>query len=546
MVQSLDHKLYVLYMPSNLEHYYKQEFCIIENSFQEKIIVLSLSSRLLEMEIKSKYLAKENAVEIYRLDQNTFREFLKDISKNYNLLNAKYNLRIQFPTLSSHKIGALYKTLALTMFILLAAFSFVSSKAFLMLNNIAYIISHFIKICLFYMPIFNPVNKADESQKVSLPQVSTQNLPQGLPLYSIMIPLYKEEESIKFILKMLDKINYPRNKLDVKIILEEDDFKTINKLKSYVVEDFIDIIVVPVSSPRTKPKALNYALPFIRGKYVVVYDAEDMPEPDQILKALNLFESLDKRYACLQASLNFYNRNDNFLTRLFSIEYSMWFDHFMYSLSNSMMPIPLGGSSNHFKVNVLRKIGGWDAYNVTEDAEIGIRLHLLGYKTKMFDSFTLEEGVSGIKSWLKQRARWIKGFIKTYIVYLTKGQDFKENFKLNFTVHFFVGASIYSFISVPLMFISYSYTNDHKLAIFNLFIMLCYNYSASLFIISFGKVYLKDTMKNRIKNFIAVIIFPLYFTLHIISSYMAFYSFIRNTFKWNKTKHNPYLTRTYN
>jgi cellulose synthase/poly-beta-1,6-N-acetylglucosamine synthase-like glycosyltransferase len=175
---------------------------------------------------------------------------------------------------------------------------------------------------------------------------------------------------------------------------------------------------VPQGLPKGKPKACNYGLIQARGEYVVIFDAEDIPEPDQLKKAIVAFQKGGERLACVQAKLNYYNQDQNLLTRCFTAEYSMWFDLFLPGLDASGAPIPLGGTSNHFRTAFLRELGAWDPYNVTEDADLGIRLYKLGWQTAVIDSTTYEEANSEFYNWIRQRSRWVKGYIQTYLVHM--------------------------------------------------------------------------------------------------------------------------------
>lgn len=233
----------------------------------------------------------------------------------------------------------------------------------------------------------------------------------------------------------------------------------------YELPSYIHLIKVPFSLPRTKPKALNYAMQYCRGKYVVIYDAEDRPDADQLLKAVIAFDELPKEYVCLQAKLNFYNENENLLTKLFSIEYCLWFKYLLKGLSLMDLPVTLGGTSNHFKVDALQKIGFWDAYNVTEDADLGIRLYSFGYKVHMIDSYTLEESPIDIISWIKQRSRWIKGFIQTFLVFLAQKDKYKRfKFYQITTIFIFIGFSSYGFCCLPFLMLTITI---NKFAIIN-------------------------------------------------------------------------------
>jgi cellulose synthase/poly-beta-1,6-N-acetylglucosamine synthase-like glycosyltransferase len=174
----------------------------------------------------------------------------------------------------------------------------------------------------------------------------------------------------------------------VKFVLEADDPATHRALRDLNLGPPFEIIVAPAIGPRTKPKALNVALPFARGAYTVVYDAEDKPESDQLRRALQAFHKGGHRLACVQASLTIDNTADNWLAGMFTANYAGQFDVFLRGLAALRLPFPLGGSSNHFRTGVLRKAGGWDSYNVTEDADLGIRLYRLGYRAAAIPSTT--------------------------------------------------------------------------------------------------------------------------------------------------------------
>ena len=201
----------------------------------------------------------------------------------------------------------------------------------------------------------------------------------------------------------------------MKLLIEEDDLETLIALNKIIIPNFFEVIKIPISNPRTKPKACNYGLQFALGEYVVVYDAEDRPAKDQLKQVLAKFNSRDDRLVCVQARLNYYNRDENYLSQMFAIEYSLLFDYMMPGLKKINMPIALGGTSNHFITKKLLELGGWDAFNVTEDADLGIRLRHLGYETGLIDNITLEEATITINAWVIQRSRWIKGHILTSV-----------------------------------------------------------------------------------------------------------------------------------
>lgn len=247
-----------------------------------------------------------------------------------------------------------------------------------------------------------------------------------LPIYTILVPLYREANVLEGFVESMAKMDYPKSKLDVILLLEADDTDTIQKAKSLKLPKYIRSLVVPHSSPKTKPKACNYGLSFAKGEYAVIYDAEDQPDPAQLKKAILGFKASPPEVGCLQAKLNYHNKDQNLLTRFFTAEYSLWFDVVLPGLQSINTAIPLGGTSNHFRVQDLIAFQGWDAFNVTEDADLGSRLFKAGFRTAIIDSVTLEEANSRVGNWVRQRSRWIKGYMQTFLVH---NRDFKDFYK---------------------------------------------------------------------------------------------------------------------
>lgn len=260
---------------------------------------------------------------------------------------------------------------------------------------------------------------------ISLEELNSLD-PGSLPVYTVLVPMYKEPEVAQKIARSVTELDYPTEKLDVKLLLEEDDPETRAKIDE-VMESLppcVEVIVcptVPKGEPRTKPRACNWGLERAQGEYLVIYDAEDRPEADQLKKAVAAFRRLKAagkdRVACLQAKLNYFNAHQNGLTKFFTLEYSTWFDLFLPGLHAYRIPIPLGGTSNHFNVEVLKSLGGWDPFNVTEDCDLGIRMARKGYVTEVLDSTTWEEANSRVGNWIRQRSRWIKGYFQTHLVH---------------------------------------------------------------------------------------------------------------------------------
>jgi cellulose synthase/poly-beta-1,6-N-acetylglucosamine synthase-like glycosyltransferase len=239
-----------------------------------------------------------------------------------------------------------------------------------------------------------------------------------LPVYSILAALHREAATLPHLIAALRALDYPAEKLDIKIILEADDLETRAVAAALAPGPPFDVVLVPPSEPRTKPKALNFALPLARGQYVVIYDAEDHPEPDQLRRALAAFRAGPENLACVQARLTIDNTSDSCLARQFTAEYAGLFDALLPGLAALGLPIPLGGSSNHFSAAALREVGAWDPYNVTEDADLGMRLARRGYRCGVIASSTFEEAPATLTPWLKQRTRWFKGWMQTWCVHI--------------------------------------------------------------------------------------------------------------------------------
>ena len=241
---------------------------------------------------------------------------------------------------------------------------------------------------------------------------------QDLPIYTLLVPVYREARVVARTIEALEALDYPRDRLDIKLLLEVDDEETIDAARALRSELRLEIVLVPAEGPRTKPKACNYGLALARGELVTIYDAEDHPEPLQLRRAVAAFRELPPTVACLQARLSYFNPEQNMITRWFTAEYDAWFSMLLPALAHHGGPVPLGGTSMHIKRRTLDRIGGWDAYNVTEDADLGVRLQRLGYGVQVLDSLTLEEANSDFVNWVKQRSRWYKGYLQTWLVHM--------------------------------------------------------------------------------------------------------------------------------
>lgn len=365
-----------------------------------------------------------------------------------------------------------------------------------------------------------------------------------LPVYTILLPVYKEPKVISKLVESISRLDYPRFKLDVKLLLEEDDIETIEAIKTIDFPAIFEPLVVPSEVPKTKPKACDYGLLFARGVYLTIYDAEDVPDADQLKKVVALFKKLPEEYICVQCALNYYNREENLLTRMFTLEYSYWFDYMLPGLNRLGLPIPLGGTSNHFKRDKLEELAGWDPFNVTEDADLGIRAYAKGYKVAVLDSTTYEEANKSIKNWIRQRSRWIKGYIQTYLVHMRHPIELIKKTGLKGFIGFqlFVGGTPFVFLANPVMwfmFIIWLLTESEIISmIFPDWVMY-----VSIFNFLFGNaimIYMNmmSVFRRKYYNLLPfALLNPLYWILHSIASYKALGQLISNPFYWEKTEH---------
>lgn len=256
---------------------------------------------------------------------------------------------------------------------------------------------------------------------VVIPDGEARAIPDAdLPRYTILVPAYNEPEVVGELLGAMTRLEYPADKMQVLLLLEADDDVTIAAARAYGDNEIITIVLVPPGEPRTKPKACNYGLAFATGDIVTIYDAEDVPEPLQLRRTVAAFAKLPSDVVCVQSKLAYHNAHQNLLTGWFTAEYGLWFGYLLPGMMRSASPIPLGGTSNHLRRDVLEAIGGWDPFNVTEDADLGLRIHAEGYRTAVLDSTTLEEANSDVINWIRQRSRWYKGYLQTWLVHIRR------------------------------------------------------------------------------------------------------------------------------
>lgn len=381
--------------------------------------------------------------------------------------------------------------------------------------------------------------------KVELPSKDEE-----LPTYCAMLPCYKEAAVIPQLINNINNLDYPKEKLQVLIVVEDDDWETLNALAKVNLPPNFEVFLVPTPlNPKGKPNSCNHALKAVKADFLVIYDAEDRPEPDQLKKAVKRFKELPEDVVCLQGKLNYFNRNENWLTKFFTIEYTTWFDFFIYGLSKLKLPIPLGGTTNHIKVKVLKEVGGWDEYNVTEDCDLGLRLASLGYKVDYLESTTYEEACMRPWAWVKQRTRWTKGYMITWLVHMRNPINFFKKVGLRGFVAvqlFVLGTPLVNLINPVLYGLFFSWLLFDPLWIKELFPLHIWYMGISLLVIgnlTFISVSALAVARRKYFNLIPwCVILPVYWMMQAMATYRALYQLIFDPYTWEKTEHG--LTKT--
>ena len=367
---------------------------------------------------------------------------------------------------------------------------------------------------------------------------------EDLPVFTVLVPMFREPEVLPILALALRSLNYPRAKLDIKLVLEANDAPTIEAAKALGLEGIFEIIRVPPSHPQTKPKACNYALRYARGDYVVIYDAEDKPEPDQLLRVVAAFDRAPANTACIQCRLNYYNARENWLTRMFTLDYALMFDLLLPGLERLNVPIPLGGTSNHFRLDVLRELNGWDPFNVTEDADLGIRMTQKGYRVGVIESTTFEEANVEVGNWIRQRSRWIKGYMMTFLVHTRRPVHLVRSTGMRGALGFafFVGGTVLSALLNPLYWAmlivgAFSHSTGFE-ELFPPFLRYL-----SLFNLLAGNgafIYLTMLAPLR-RKWVDLVPYSLtvfaYWALMSVAAYKALWQLVVNPFYWEKTRH---------
>jgi cellulose synthase/poly-beta-1,6-N-acetylglucosamine synthase-like glycosyltransferase len=364
------------------------------------------------------------------------------------------------------------------------------------------------------------------------------------PKVSVLVPLFRETEIAELLIRRLLKLSYPKALLDVVLVLEEQDTLTREALERARLPAWIRVIEVPAHNGlTTKPRAMNYALDFCKGDIIGVWDAEDAPAPDQIERVVSRFGEVPDDVVCLQGILDYYNPRTNWLARCFTIEYSSWFRIVLPGIARLGLVVPLGGTTLFFRRKVLEDLGGWDAHNVTEDADLGVRLCRAGWRTELIDTATFEEANCRVWPWIRQRSRWLKGFMVTYLVHMRSPKQLWADlgpWRFFGFQAFFLG-TLGQFLLAPVLWsfwlVLLGFGHPISTLLSPGFIMA----GAAILTLSevlglcIGVVAVSSARRRHLLIWVPTMMF--YFPLGVIAAYKALGELLVRPFFWDKTQH---------
>jgi cellulose synthase/poly-beta-1,6-N-acetylglucosamine synthase-like glycosyltransferase len=364
----------------------------------------------------------------------------------------------------------------------------------------------------------------------------------ALPFYTVLVPVYEETAVMAQLVRCLGEMTYPQDRLEILFLIEEHDVATKAAALAAGLAPHMRVIDLPPGPPQTKPRSCNLGLLLARGDLVVIFDAEDRPDPDQLLKSAAAFAaSPDGKLACVQARLFFYNANRNLLTRQFALEYTLRYGMILPGLARLGLPIPLGGTSNHFNTAILRTAGGWDAWNVTEDADLGMRFRALGYRVDMIDSVTWEEATSTPQAWVRQRTRWLKGFMVTVLVHTRHPWQSLRRFRPSgmVTLLGIVGGTPVTFLGQPVAFalLAVNLLGIH----WSPLDQGAHNELTSVLLLAATVLMMGVTVAAAIQRKMSfshlACLLPGYWLLYWVAAWRALFQLVRSPFVWEKTPH---------
>lgn len=374
-----------------------------------------------------------------------------------------------------------------------------------------------------------------------------------LPVYTVLVAMYREAAVAGQLVAALDAIRWPRSRLDIKLVCEANDLETIEALQGLDLGPHYEIVLVPRVKPYTKPKALTYAMAGVRGDFVVIYDAEDRPHPDQLLEAYARFSAGDERLACIQAPLVIANGRRSWLASLFALEYAGLFRGLLPFLADAGLPLPLGGTSNHFRTALLKQAGGWDPYNVTEDADLGLRLARDGYRFAVISKPTLEDAPMRHRDWFFQRSRWYKGWMQTWLVLMRAPlAAFRQFGPLGFlSAQIVTAGMLLAALLAPFMaFFVVRNMLGPVIGFGGARSLLDYALVAADLVVIVGTYagfvllgWKAMSFKERLHVGFRWLLLPLYWMLMCAAAWHALFQLVTRPFHWHKTPHYPSATR---
>jgi cellulose synthase/poly-beta-1,6-N-acetylglucosamine synthase-like glycosyltransferase len=440
--------------------------------------------------------------------------------------DARFGFARRHPNLSARRV--FYVTQVLALIALVAAFVWVARLA----PSLAFAALHITALLIFAAAILVRLFAAASLS----PLLSRLAEPARFPVYTLLCPLYREANVTPDLLAALARLDYPTEALDIKLVVEGDDIDTMASALTVSGASHIDVVIIPASAPRTKPKALNAGLARARGEFVVVYDAEDRPHPQQLRAALAAFEDGGERLACVQAPLSIDNAEVTWIARQFAAEYAIQFREMLPLLAHLDLPLPLGGTSNHFRTQTLRDIGGWDPFNVTEDADLGYRLARAGYRAGVIGPPTMEEAPITFGAWFNQRTRWIKGHMQTWLVLMRDPVRTAREMGLGAFASMqivFATGLVAAFAHGPLAFIVLT----ALLSPYDLLSPADFALAVAGYCVAVFASLTACALSGSLSHARAAMTMPLYWPLASLAAYRALVELIFRPHHWSKTKH---------
>jgi cellulose synthase/poly-beta-1,6-N-acetylglucosamine synthase-like glycosyltransferase len=520
-----------------------------ENNVSATPITITNTDRQSEVMRYARWLTVEKIRCNNNILQEERRKYSKVASKTITLGGKEFCLFAPF----QHEFSA-YKTLTFGQVVALSIITLMMGLG-LVFYGVDMVIAIIAIVTLFYLSSFLldfwlTMRAVSQSVEEQIDDTTVHALAYAdWPRYTILCPLYREVAVVPQFVKAMQALDYPADKLQILFLTEQDDVGTREAIAAMALPQHFTIITVPAGQPRTKPRACNFGLLQATGDYVVIYDAEDIPDPLQLKKAVLTFANHGSDLACVQAKLNYYNPRQNLLTRWFTVEYSSWFGLMLPGMQQSKLPLPLGGTSNHFRTEVLRRVGAWDPFNVTEDCDLGLRLASSQMKTIVLDSITYEEANSQVKNWIRQRSRWIKGYLQTYLVHMRH------------PLHYFRRGHLREFLSLQLMIggktgvlfvnplawaLVIGYIVFHPINLYHALFPTPVFYMGTLCLV-FGNffytyIHLVSCLKLTRYNLIGWAFFiPIYWLMMSTAAFLALFQLIFKPHYWEKTMHGLHL-----